>query len=190
MNKLTVRKINNPKYHSIVTFLDYEVKTTEYLEKLKFDMSNNQPDKILVDLALVTGINRYRFVEFTLDRNGCVITPYYRYVESTGCIDDVMLIDAANNILREHADIVKNSILTDTQKQKLLMNNVSAATILKNRLSDVKDENCKEALKLAIKSLYLDALDDWHKSDTNISAIDYLGLTQEEYTYWLLGIPA
>jgi len=62
-----------------------------------------------------------------------------------------------------------------------------AAKILLDTIYDITDGNVKKALETAIETLFLDAMDDWHKSDTKLSAIDYLGLTEKDYAYWLLG---
>lgn len=68
------------------------------------------------------------------------------------------------------------------------MNNILAAKVLMSHLPDITDDAYKTATEIAIEILFLDAIDDWHKSNTNLSAIDYLGLTPKQYEYWLLGI--
>ena len=68
------------------------------------------------------------------------------------------------------------------------MNNILAAKVLMSHLSEVADGAYKTATEFAIEALFEDAMDDWHKSDTELSAIEYLGLTPEQYEYWLLGI--
>ena len=68
------------------------------------------------------------------------------------------------------------------------MNNILAAKVLISHLSDITDGAYKTATEIAIETLFQDAMDDWHKSDTELSAIEYLGLTEKEYEYWLLGM--
>lgn len=68
------------------------------------------------------------------------------------------------------------------------MNNILAAKVLMSHLSEITDGAYKTATEIAIETLFLDAMDDWHKSDTELSAIEYLGLTEKEYEYWLLGV--
>ena len=68
------------------------------------------------------------------------------------------------------------------------MNNILAAKVLMSHLPEIMDGAYKTANEIAIETLFLDAMDDWHKSDCKLSAIEYLGLTEEQYKYWLLGI--
>ena len=68
------------------------------------------------------------------------------------------------------------------------MNNILAAKVLISHLSDITDGAYKTATEIAIETLFQDAMDDWHKSDIELSAIEYLGLTEKEYEYWLLGM--
>ena len=68
------------------------------------------------------------------------------------------------------------------------MNNIWAARVLRSHLNDLSDGAYKVAMEIAIETLYLDALTDWHYgAGEGLSAIEYLGLTEEEYYYWLLG---
>ena len=68
------------------------------------------------------------------------------------------------------------------------MNNILAAKVLISHLPEITDGAYKTATEIAIETLFMDAMDDWHKSDTELSAIEYLGLTTEQYEYWLFGI--
>ena len=68
------------------------------------------------------------------------------------------------------------------------MNNILAAKVLMSHLSEITDGAYKTATEIAIETLFQDAMYDWHKSDTELSAIEYLGLTEKQYEYWLLGI--
>lgn len=68
------------------------------------------------------------------------------------------------------------------------MNNILAAQVLRSHLSEITDGAYKIAMEIAIESLYLDAMDEWHKgAGKGLSAREYLELTEEEYCYWLLG---
>lgn len=66
------------------------------------------------------------------------------------------------------------------------MNNVLVAKVLMSHLPEITDGACKTAAEIAIESFLLDAMDDWHKSDYQLSAIEYLGLTKEQYELWVL----
>ena len=68
------------------------------------------------------------------------------------------------------------------------MNNIWAARVLRYHLPEIADGAYKTAMEIAIETLYLDALTDWHNgAGEGLSATEYLGLTEEEYYYWLLG---
>lgn len=68
------------------------------------------------------------------------------------------------------------------------MNNILAAQVLRSHLPEITDGAYKTAMEIAIKTLYKDAYEDWKKwySD-ELSALEYLELTEEEWYYWLLG---
>ena len=67
------------------------------------------------------------------------------------------------------------------------MNNISAAQVLRSHLPEITDEAYKIATEIAIETLYLDAMDDWHQgAGAGLSAREYLELTEEEYLYWFL----
>lgn len=68
------------------------------------------------------------------------------------------------------------------------MNNILAAQVLRSHLPEITDGAYKTAMEIAIETLYKDAYEDWKKwySD-ELSAMEYLELTEEEYYYWLLG---
>ena len=68
------------------------------------------------------------------------------------------------------------------------MNNILAAKVLRSHLPDITDGAYKAATEIAIETLYMDALTDWHNgAGEGLSAREYLGLTEDEYYYWLLG---
>lgn len=67
------------------------------------------------------------------------------------------------------------------------MNNVLAAKVLMSHLPEITDGAYKTATEIAIEALFLNAMDDWHKSNSELSARVYLGLTEEQYEYWVLG---
>lgn len=68
------------------------------------------------------------------------------------------------------------------------MNNILAAQVLCSHLEEITDEAYKTAMEIAIETLYIDALHDWHKgAGEGLSSKEYLELTEEEYYYWVLG---
>lgn len=68
------------------------------------------------------------------------------------------------------------------------MNNTLAAKVLMSHLPEITDCAYKTATEIAIETLLLDAVNDWHKSNCELSAFEYLGITEEEYDYWVLGM--
>ena len=68
------------------------------------------------------------------------------------------------------------------------MNNTLAAKVLMSHIPEITDGAYKTATEIAIEKLLLDAVNDWYKSNCELSAFEYLGITKEEYDYWVLGI--
>lgn len=67
------------------------------------------------------------------------------------------------------------------------MNNILAAKVLMSHLPEIKDGAYKTATEIAIEGLFMDALFDWKHMKTGLTKLEYLGITQEEYDYWLKG---
>lgn len=57
-----------------------------------------------------------------------------------------------------------------------------------SHLPEITDGAYKTATEIAIEALLLDAVNDWQKSNCELSAFEYLGITEEEYDYWVLGM--
>lgn len=68
------------------------------------------------------------------------------------------------------------------------MNNILAAKVLISHLPEITDGAYKTATEIAIEVLFQDALFDWKSMNTELTAREYLGLTYEQYEYWVLGI--
>lgn len=114
MEKLCVNMLNDSNYMALITILDYEMVLSQSLKEITFESSANHPKHVLVDLALKSGINQYRFVEFNVNDSGKIILESHQYV-----LPDELYVDPANRYLREKKAIVLNSMLTDTQKKEL-----------------------------------------------------------------------
>lgn len=116
MEKYMFHPITDSKYLGIVgivTILDYEMRLSSYLSELVFT-SCFKGKKVLVDLALKAGMDEYRFVAFDIDDNGKII------LNSNNCVRVSKEIEkAANCFLQQRREIVDNSFLTDTQKDKM-----------------------------------------------------------------------
>lgn len=115
MEKLYVNTLNDSKYIALITVLDYGILVSKYLKQLSFETSPNKPEYILVDFALKTGIDKYRFVEFDINESGKIDLNSHRYVSLNSFYETL-----ANNYLKEKKEIVLNSILTDSQINQLL----------------------------------------------------------------------
>ena len=68
------------------------------------------------------------------------------------------------------------------------MNNILAAKVLISHLPEITDGAYKTATEIAIETLFTDALFDWKHMNTELTKLEYLGITQNEYDYWLKGI--
>ena len=115
MEKLYINTLNDSKYVALITVLDYEISVNKYLKQLSFEASSNKPEHVLVDLALKTGIDKYRFVEFDINESGKIELDSYKYVSLNPFYETL-----ANNFLKDKKEIVLNSILTDSQIYQLL----------------------------------------------------------------------
>lgn len=138
-----------------------------------FNSAENYFDKALkyVDLLLENGGNKYYYV-----------LPDYETVEN---IDIFTLKDEPIKELEQYLD-VKKSIIRNMKGEN--MNSIKAAKTLMSHLEEITDESYKMATEMAIESLLLNAVEDWRKADTNLSVIEYLGITDKEYVYWLSGL--
>lgn len=114
MEKYLFHSIMNSEYLGIVTILDYEIRLNSYLSELVLP-SCFTGKKALVDLALKSGVDEYRFVSFDVDEGGRIVLNSNRYIKVSKEIEKT-----ANSFLQQKRDIVNNSFLTDTQKQKIL----------------------------------------------------------------------
>ena len=96
MEKLYVNNLNDSKYIALITALDYEILVSKYLKQLSFEASPNKPEHVLVDLALKTGIDKYRFVEFDINEAGKIDLNSNKYVSLNTFYETL-----ANNFLKD-----------------------------------------------------------------------------------------
>lgn len=114
MEKYLFHSLINSEYLGIVTILDYEIRLNSYLSELILPFCDKKK-KALIDLALKSGVNQYRFVEFDVDSDGKIILNSNSFIKVSEDIEKV-----ANCFLQQKEDIVKNSFLTDSQKKMIL----------------------------------------------------------------------
>ena len=96
MEKLYVNNLNDSKYIALITALEYEILVSKYLKQLSFEASPNKPEHVLVDLALKTGIDKYRFVEFDINEAGKIDLNSNKYVSLNTFYETL-----ANNFLKD-----------------------------------------------------------------------------------------
>lgn len=113
MEKFYINKISDLDYLAIITILDYEILLSKCLTEISLPSSNK---KVIVDLALKSGIDQYRFVEFTVDKNGRILIGSNNYVKPKQS-----LVNKANQFLKENKEIVLNSFLPESRKKELLI---------------------------------------------------------------------
>lgn len=68
------------------------------------------------------------------------------------------------------------------------MNGVDAAKVLMSHLPEITDGAYKIATEIAIEIILQDAVYEWEKIysvHTDLTVLEYLGLTQEEYERWV-----
>ncbi|MDD4089634.1 MAG: type II toxin-antitoxin system RnlB family antitoxin [Tissierellia bacterium] len=108
MKKYLINKLYGDNYCALITLLDFETKISDCLKLINISSCDNQ--KLLVDTALCSGMNKYRFIETILDNEGAINISDYKYVE----VDSVMM-EKANQILIQEQACLNNSILTIPQ---------------------------------------------------------------------------
>lgn len=69
------------------------------------------------------------------------------------------------------------------------MSGILAAKVLISHLPEITDGAHRIATKLAIESLFQDAINYYYTNlkETDISPQNFLGLTNEQYDYWVFG---
>ena len=113
MKTYLVNNLRGCEYDAIITLLDYEMQISACLKSIK--MPPGKMGKLLIDTALCSGMNEYRFIEVFLNDDGTIDLNKYNYVN----VDDGTL-KKANGIIKEQPIFLKNSVLTKSQIEKLL----------------------------------------------------------------------
>lgn len=114
MERILINSIIDNEYVEIITLLDYELRVNNLLSELVFPVETFKK-KIIVDLALKSGVDEYRFVSFEVGAEGKIILGTNRYIEVSKDIERM-----ANIFLQKQSNIVVNSFLTDKEKNEIL----------------------------------------------------------------------
>lgn len=108
MEKVIYNSIMDKDYIGILTILDYETSVRKCLSSILVGTQNRIERKVIVDLALKTGVNEYRFVIYDITNDGKIIWNSSKYI--TPCEDIVKL---ANSFIQQKSDILSNSMLSN-----------------------------------------------------------------------------
>ena len=112
MKPYLINSLKKDGFDAIVTLLDYQTQISRCLKSIK--MLPNRTEKLLIDTALCSGLNEYRFIETTLNGDGTINLSQYKYVRVN---DDVL--EKANEILKHQPVFLKNSVLPESQIKKI-----------------------------------------------------------------------
>ena len=113
MEKYCLNKIDTPEYFALLSLLDYRQSISEYLKKIQ---SKDAAGKtILIDTALVSGINEYRFIVLSVDKQGILDLNSLRYVQPNNEI-----VKKSNKVLSEFKEYVQHSVLSSKQANSIL----------------------------------------------------------------------
>lgn len=124
MKQYEFNAIQNEEYSGIITILDYEIsfskalKSTKLLKEIedKLQLSACKDTKLIFDLALLSGVNEYRFVEVRWIKDHFLIKSK-KYITPNDKVAKV-----ANQILAKYPEVLKNSILSDKAIKRVVDN--------------------------------------------------------------------
>ncbi len=112
MKTYLLNDLNMNGFDNLVTLLDCEIRINDELNSIHFPIGKKR--KVLVDALLYSGLNEHRFIEFETNENGKLDFNNFRYVEVAKVI-----IDHANNIVKNEPNYLENSILPDSIINKI-----------------------------------------------------------------------
>lgn len=108
MKKYLINNLDVDDFYMIITLLDYETKISDCLKSVR--ISSFVDTVLLVDTALCSGMNKYRFIAAKLNNDGTININDYKYVDVNSYI-----LEIANEIIRHESLSLNNSILTIPQ---------------------------------------------------------------------------
>lgn len=103
-------------YNYIITLLDYRIPISKYIKHIKLSKDISK-GVFLIDTALCSGINEYRFILYEPSKSDELINDKISYVEVSPYLENV-----ANSILKGNEIYVKNSILPNDTILRLINN--------------------------------------------------------------------
>lgn len=111
MDSYLINNITAENYEIIITLLNYEMEISDLLMSIRLPRNKG---RVIVDTALVAGVNKYRFMEVHADMDGRLDLSDYRYIDV-----DVNVLNQANHIICEEPASLDASILSRAQKEKI-----------------------------------------------------------------------
>jgi len=112
-NYIVTKLEKNDKYDLLITLLDYEILISTYIKTIT--LPETPCTHVLLDTALCSGVNPYRFIETTIDHG-----------TMSACMQDIQIITVddillatANKVLTDNPKYIETSILTESQIEKL-----------------------------------------------------------------------
>ncbi len=113
MKSYLINRIKKDGFDAIITLLDYETQISKCLKSIT--ISPNETRKLLIDTILCSGMNEYRFIETTLNKEGKINLNQYKYVNVNSDV-----LKKANDIVKHQPLFLKNSVLSESQIKKIL----------------------------------------------------------------------
>lgn len=113
MKKYCLNNIDAKEYFALISLLDYRQSISEQLKTILIEQARGK--EILVDSALVSGINNYRFISVKVNENGMLDFHTIKYVSP-----DNIVIDTSNKILSNFKEYVEHSVLSSAQAKSIL----------------------------------------------------------------------
>ena len=115
MKSYLINDLEKGGFDTIITLLDYQTQISSCLKNIR--IFPNKTKKLLIDTALCSGMNQYRFIETTLNEDGAINLTHYNYIT----VDNDVL-EKANEILKYQPAFLRNSVLTESQIKKIAQN--------------------------------------------------------------------
>ncbi len=115
MEKAMYNQITDKNYIGIVTVLDYETSIRKCLSNILVGTQDRIERKVIVDLALKVGVNKYRFVVYDITDDGKIIWNSSKYITPSDNI-----INLANSFIKQRKNILPNSMLSSDAQAAIL----------------------------------------------------------------------
>ena len=113
MKTYEISDIEAEDYSILISLLDYRQGILEQLSSINITRSKNK--MVLVDTALVSGMNEYRFIDLPVIEDGTLDLANFKYV-----FPSQNIVNNSNKILARQKKFVKHSVLSNSQISALL----------------------------------------------------------------------